>query len=92
VPAPDDDRSASYYEELQEQWPERASRRRTKRAYRRKEQRRIVVRGERLDEPDTARMSRALLAAQRELARMQAERDARAEARRAGQAAENSDG
>jgi hypothetical protein len=74
-----DDRDV--YEELQERWPEeRPSRKRPKRAYRRKEARRVVVQTERLDPPDTARMSKALLAAQRELARAQAERDARAEA------------
>ena len=55
----------------------RASRRHPKRAYRRQHRRRIVVRGERLPEPDVARLSHALLQAQRELARAQAEAEAR---------------
>lgn len=83
VPSPNPDAhdvDAAYYEQLQEHWPDRASRRHPKRAYRRKESRRIVVTTERLDPTDAARMSKALLAAQRELARLQAERDARAEA------------
>lgn len=58
----------------------RASRRHPKRAYRRHHQRRIVVRAERLSEPDVARLSRALLQAQRELAEAQAEADARRQA------------
>lgn len=55
----------------------RASRRHPKRAYRQQHQRRIVVRSKRLPEPDVARLSRALLQAQRELARAQAEAEAR---------------
>lgn len=73
-----------YYEQLQERWPaDRPSRkrqRRTKRAYQRRQERRIHVRADRLDPPDTARLSRALLAAQRELAQAQAEADARSQA------------
>lgn len=80
-PNPDDHDALAAYEELQERWPERASR---KRAYRRKDARRTVVRAERLDRPDTERMSKALLAAQRELARAQAERNARAQEHRDG--------
>lgn len=65
------------YDALTEQWPERPSRKRAKRAYQRKQGRQIVVQAERLDEPNTARMSKALLAAQRELAEAQAEKEAR---------------
>lgn len=75
------DDAADFYEELQESWPERPSRSRQKRHYRRKQGRRVVVRTERLDPPETAHLSRALLAAQRELARAQAENEARAEQR-----------
>lgn len=75
------DEAAAYFDEMQERWPaERPSRRRAKRAYRRKEGRRIVVRSERLPEPDLTRMSKALLEAQRELGLLQAERDARDDA------------
>lgn len=77
LPLPGDDDSLA---ELQERWPDRrASKRAAKRAYQRENGRRIVVRSERLAEPDTARMSKALLAAQRELAQAAAERDARAQ-------------
>lgn len=73
------------FEELQEQWPQqRPSRRHPKRPYQRKNGRRVVVRSERLAEPDAARMSKALLAAQRELAQAQAERDAQAQEHRDG--------
>lgn len=58
----------------------RASKRHRKRAYRRHHYRRIVVRSERLPEPDVARLSRALLQAQRQLARAQAEAEARHQA------------
>jgi hypothetical protein len=58
----------------------RASRRHPKGAYRRQHQRRIVVRGERLPEPDVSRLSRALLQAQRELAQAQAEAEAQRQA------------
>lgn len=58
----------------------RASKRHPKRAYRRQPHRRIVVRGERLPEPDVARLSRALLQAQRQLAQAQAEAEARRQA------------
>jgi hypothetical protein len=58
----------------------RASRRHPKRAYRTQRQRRIVVRGERLPEPDVTKVSRALLQAQRELAQAQAEAEARRQA------------
>lgn len=80
-PLDGDEGREEYYDELQERWPEeRASRKRPKkRAYRRKEGRRVVVRGQRLNQPDTARMSRALLAAQRELAQAEAEKKARTE-------------
>ena len=68
------------FEELQERWPqERPSKRHPKRAYRRKSNRQVVIRAERLPEPSTTRMSKALLAAQRELSRLEAERDARNE-------------
>lgn len=70
------------YDDLSERWPERPSRKRAKRNYRRQSQRRIVVRAERLDLPDAGRMSKALLAAQRELAAAQAEKDARAQEER----------
>lgn len=76
VTQPSDD----FYDQVQETWPEeRPSRKRVKRAYRRNANRRVVVRSERLPEPDAARMSKALLAAQRELAQAQAERDAHAQ-------------
>lgn len=82
-PDVDGDSGDDFYDELQEQWPaERPSRKRrrttAKRAYHRKDGRHVVVRGERLDPPDTVRLSRALLAAQRELAQAQAEAEARA--------------
>lgn len=77
----DPDDLADYYDDLVERWPaERPSRRRAKRASRRSPERQIVVRAERRDMPDTARVSRALLAAQRELARLHAENEARAAA------------
>lgn len=72
-------RNSDYYDELAEHWPERPARKRAKRAYQRKQERRVVVRGERLPEPDGSKVSRALLAAQRELAQAQAEKDARAQ-------------
>lgn len=65
-----------YYDDLSEHWPERPARKRATRAYQRKQERRIVVRAERLDPPDTTHMSKALLVAQRELAEAQAEKDA----------------
>jgi hypothetical protein len=76
--------SEDFYDELQERWPtERPSRKRrkpgefeAKRSYRRKDGRQVTVRGERLDPPDTARLARALLAAQRELAKAQTEVEA----------------
>lgn len=68
-----------YYDELAELWPDRPSRSGAKRAYRRKAERRVVVRSDRLAEPDTSRMSRALLAAERELAKARAEQAARAQ-------------
>lgn len=58
----------------------RATRRHPKRAYRRQHRRRIVVRAERLSEPDVSRLSRALLQAQRELAQAQAEAEAQRQA------------
>lgn len=71
------DDELGYYDEVEESWPtERPSRKRAKRVYRRKQAKRVVVRAERLDAPDTSRVSRALLRAQRELARVQAESDA----------------
>lgn len=71
---PEPRRDTAYYEQLQEQWPaERPSRKRA----RGKRERRITVRAERLEQPDTARMSRALLAAERELAAAKAEAEAR---------------
>lgn len=77
-PQPDNHDTEAAYEELHEYWPERASR---KRAYRRKEHRRIVVKAERLDPTDASRVSKALLAAQRELARAAAEARAEEDAR-----------
>lgn len=79
--------SEDFYDELQERWPtERPSRKRrksgrgeAKRSYRRKDGRQVTVRGERLDPPDTARLARALLAAQRELTKAQTEADAQAQ-------------
>lgn len=58
----------------------RASKRHPKRAYRRQHHRRIVVRSERLPAPDVARLSRALLQAQRQLAQAKAEAEARKQA------------
>lgn len=69
-----------YYDELVERWPAQRPSRRAKRASRRTADRQIVVRAERRDAPDGAHVSRALLAAQRELARLQAENEARAAA------------
>lgn len=76
---PDPMSNSDYYDGLSEHWPERPSRKRAKRVYRRQVERRIVVRSERLDPPDTQRLSRALLRAQRDLAEAQAEKDARAQ-------------
>lgn len=71
------DGSDSYYDQLQESWPEeRPSRRRQRRTHRRKEERQVVVEPKRLPRPSTAHISRALLAAQRELAQAQAEKEA----------------
>lgn len=67
----------NYYERMQESWPdERPSRKRAKRRHRQTPGRRVVVKAERKPEVNASRMSRALLAAQRELAKAQAERDA----------------
>jgi hypothetical protein len=75
---PDDNTAAAFYERMQETWPaERPSRKRGKRTYRRQNERRVTVRADRLDQPDAAHLSRALLAAQRELARAEAEAAAR---------------
>ncbi len=75
-PDPDD-----YYEALQERWPaERPSRKRAKRPYRRQEERKLHVEARRLETPDTERMSRALLAARRELAKARADAEARQQA------------
>lgn len=79
APLPPGSPDETYFEELTEHWSERPSRKRAKRTYRRQRQHDIVVRAERLDEPNLSRMSQALLAAQRELAQAQAEKDARAE-------------
>lgn len=68
----------NYYEQVQESWPdERPSRKRARRRYRKTQRRRVVVKAERKQDIDAVRMSRALLAAQRELAQAQAEHDAR---------------
>ncbi|WP_459976065.1 hypothetical protein [Nocardioides pyridinolyticus] len=73
------DGSQDYYEALQAAWPEeRPSRKRRRRQFRKAGSRRVVVTSARLEEPDADRMSRALLAAQRELARAQEEKEARA--------------
>lgn len=86
IPLPDgshdlrDDRIDEYYDDLARHWPERPARKRARRAYQRKQERRIVLKAERVDPPDTARMSKALLAAQRELARAQAETQAESQA------------
>lgn len=79
TPSAHDAGDDEYYEQLQESWPApRASRKR--RSYQRKRERRVEVRAERREQPSTARMSKALLAAQREIAKLQAEADARADA------------
>ncbi|GAA1508636.1 hypothetical protein GCM10009788_11120 [Nocardioides humi] len=73
-----DDEREAYYDEVQERWPaERPSRKRSKRDRQRRGERKVVVRSQRLPAPDTARVSRALLVAQRELAKVEAERAAR---------------
>lgn len=81
MPDHNNDADDAAYEQLQEVWPaERPSRRRrVKHGRRRRDERQIRVRAERLDPPDTARLSHALLTAQRELAQARAERDARAQ-------------
>lgn len=72
---PNSDAYDENYDRLQESWPaERPSRKRRRREQR--PQRRIVVKATRRAEPDAAHMSKALLAAQRELERRQAEADA----------------
>jgi hypothetical protein len=76
-PPPEDDEA--YFEWLEASFGERPSRRKAKRSYQRRSDRRVVVRGERLEQPDVARLSRALLAAQRELGQAQAEAEARQE-------------
>jgi len=78
----DDDTREAYYEQLVESWPAERPSSRKKRAYQRKRERRVEVRAERREQPSTARMSKALLAAQREVAKLQAEADARAESKR----------
>ena len=70
-PPPDDEQ---YFEHLEASFADRPKRRR-KRTYRRDG--RLEVRSERLPAPDTARMSKALIQAQRLLAEAQAEADAR---------------
>ena len=80
--APTPNNGDAYYERLQEAWPsERPSARRQRRAYSRKTRRQVVIRAERLEQPDPVRMSRALIAAQRELVAAQAETAARDQAR-----------
>lgn len=74
-PPPDDE---SYFEYLEASLAERPSRRRAKRNYRREG--RLHVRSQRLPSPDTVRMSKALLRAQRDLAQAQAEAEARQQA------------
>lgn len=66
------------YDELSERWPDRPSRKRAKRTYRR-QLNRVKIRSERLDVPDASRISRALLQAQRDLKSAQEEKDARAQ-------------
>lgn len=73
-PPPDDD---SYFEYLEASFTDRPKQRR-KRTYRREG--RLHVRSQRLPEPDTARMSKALIQAQRLLAQAQAEAEARQQA------------
>lgn len=53
---------------------------RTRRPYRKRVERRIRVKGERRDPPDTMRLSKALLAHAKELAAAQTEAEAQAEA------------
>lgn len=67
------------YGELQDSWPERPSRKRERRAYRRRQERHVVVEAKPREQTSTSRMSRALLAAQRELAQAQTEKEARAD-------------
>ena len=72
--SPDDE----YYDELGERWPERPSRTRAaKRAYQRKQARQVTVRAERRDRTDVPKISKALRAAERDLAARQVENDAR---------------
>lgn len=79
---------ADYYERLEARWPEeRPSRKRRRRARRQRGQV-VVTRAEKLAKPDAERMSRALLAAQRELTRAQADAEARAHAAAERQAGE----
>lgn len=59
---------------------DRPSRRRKRRQYRRSRQRQVRVHGERHEVVDHERMSKALVAAQRELAAAQAEAEARRQA------------
>lgn len=73
-PPPDDE---SYFEYLEASFADRPKRRQ-KRRYRRGG--RLHVRSERLPSPDTTRMSKALLRAQRDLAQAQAEAEARQQA------------
>lgn len=72
-PPPEDDES--YLDWLEASFADRPSRKRAKRTYRREQ--RIQVRSQRLPTPDSARMSKALIQAQRQLAQAQAETEAR---------------
>lgn len=81
-PGPDENDRATYFERLEERWPdERPSRRRAKRNYRRKAARRVAIEAKQRATPDVGRMSHALLTAQRELAQAQADADARRQSR-----------
>jgi hypothetical protein len=76
LPSADDE---AYYQRLEESWPAERASRKKKRRYERKRDRRVEVYVDPHEEPSASRMSKALLAAQRELAQRQREADARAE-------------
>ena len=76
APSPHEPGAEDFYDQVQDRWPdERPSRRRRKQ--RQAKDKRVVVHAVRREQPDAARMSRALLAAQRELEVLRAEAEAR---------------
>lgn len=80
VPNPQDSGADHVYDEIVERWQaDRPSRRRKARDKRRAQGKRVSVRSHKREQPNVARMSRALLEAHRELMEAQAESDAQVE-------------